>query len=145
MPTFAAAGVPYSRPVVVSKAAHDGLLYILNVTVRPLGSLTFGRNEYAVPTVAVVGGVPLTVSASPALASGEQSRESVVRTLRAPYRRQTAASWEEGIVTTPCRNPKIGFTRAANTPAAARVRIEPRRSRDGAAARWRLRSGSPAV
>lgn len=47
-----------SLPVLVLKAAQEGLLLIENVTVLPSGSLAAGWNEYAVPTVAVVGGVP---------------------------------------------------------------------------------------
>jgi hypothetical protein len=58
VPTFAAAGVPWSRPVVELKVAQAGRLAMLKVSVPPSPSLAVGVNEYAVPTVAVVGGVP---------------------------------------------------------------------------------------
>ena len=58
MPTLAAAGVPCSRPVVVLNVAQPGGFAMLNVSVPPLASLAVGVNEYCVPTVAVVGGVP---------------------------------------------------------------------------------------
>src|SRR5688572_9837446 len=54
----AAVGVPWSRPVAAVKTAHVGLLTIVNVRVPPSGSAAVGVNEYCVPTVAVVGGVP---------------------------------------------------------------------------------------
>jgi hypothetical protein len=53
-----AVGVPLSRPVLVLNVAHAGLLRMENVSVLPSGSLAVGWNEYAVPTVAVVTGVP---------------------------------------------------------------------------------------
>jgi hypothetical protein len=53
-----ALGVPDSRPVLVLNVAHAGLLRMENVSVLPSGSLAVGWNEYAVPTVAVVIGVP---------------------------------------------------------------------------------------
>ena len=58
VPTLAAAGVPCSRPVVVLNVAQLGLFAMLNVSVPPSGSFAVGVNEYCVPTVAVVGGVP---------------------------------------------------------------------------------------
>ena len=58
VPTLAAAGVPCNRPVVVLNVAQLGLFVMLNVSVPPSGSFAVGVNEYWVPTVAVVGGVP---------------------------------------------------------------------------------------
>jgi hypothetical protein len=58
VPTFAAAGVPCRRPVVVLNVAQAGRFVMLNVSVPPSASLAVGVNEYCVPTVAVVGGVP---------------------------------------------------------------------------------------
>src|SRR5688572_19156645 len=58
VPTLPAAGVPCSRPVVVLNVAQVGLFVMLNVSVPPSESLAVGVNEYCVPTVAVVGGVP---------------------------------------------------------------------------------------
>jgi hypothetical protein len=58
VPTFAAAGVPCSRPVVVLNEAQDGLLAMLNVSVVLSASLAVGVKVYAVPTVAVAAGVP---------------------------------------------------------------------------------------
>ena len=58
MPTWLAAGVPCNRPVVVLNVAHDGLFAIAYVNVLPSGSLAVGWNEYAVPGVTDVGGVP---------------------------------------------------------------------------------------
>jgi len=57
-PTFAAAGVPMRRPVAVLNVAHVGRFVIANVSAAPSGSLAVGANEYAVPTVTVVAGVP---------------------------------------------------------------------------------------
>ena len=59
--TPVAVGVPESLPVDVLNVAHDGLLRMDSVTVLPSGSFTVGWNEYAVPTFAVVGGVPVMV------------------------------------------------------------------------------------
>jgi hypothetical protein len=58
VPTFAVVGVPCSRPVVVLNAAQLGRLLTPNVSVLPSGSLAVGVNVYAVPTIAVVVGVP---------------------------------------------------------------------------------------
>ena len=58
VPTFAAAGVPVSRPVAVLNVAQLGRFAIANVSVPPSGSLAVGVNEYAPPTVVVAGGVP---------------------------------------------------------------------------------------
>src|SRR5262245_30173685 len=57
-PTFAAAGVPVSRPVAVLNVAHVGRFAIANVSAPPSGSLAVGAHEYAAPTFAVVAGVP---------------------------------------------------------------------------------------
>jgi len=59
--TPAAVGVPVRRPDEVLKVAQDGLLLIENRSVWPSGSLAVGVNEYALPTVAVVGGEPVMV------------------------------------------------------------------------------------
>jgi hypothetical protein len=56
-----AVGVPESLPVVVLNVAHEGRLRIENVRGLPSGSRAVGWNEYAVPTFAVVGGVPVIV------------------------------------------------------------------------------------
>ena len=58
VPTLAAAGVPCSRPVVVLNVAQLGWFVMLNVSVPPSASPAVGVNEYCVPTVAVVAGVP---------------------------------------------------------------------------------------
>jgi hypothetical protein len=58
VPTFAAVGVPVSRPVDVLKLIHDGRFEIEKPSVLPSGSDAVGRKLYAVPTVAVAGGVP---------------------------------------------------------------------------------------
>ena len=58
VPTFAAAGVPCSLPLLALNVAQLGRLLMLNVSVPPLASFAVGANEYSVPTVAVVGGVP---------------------------------------------------------------------------------------
>lgn len=54
-------GVPLSLPVLVLKLAQDGLFAMANVSVLPSGSFAVGVNEYAVPTLTEVGGVPLMV------------------------------------------------------------------------------------
>jgi hypothetical protein len=58
VPTVAAAGVPCNRPVVVLNVAHGGRLVIEYVNALPSGSLAVGWNEYAVPTITEVAGVP---------------------------------------------------------------------------------------
>jgi hypothetical protein len=45
VPTFAAAGVPVRLPVVALKAAHDGLLTMVNARVFLAGLVTVGVNE----------------------------------------------------------------------------------------------------
>jgi hypothetical protein len=57
-PTFAAPGVPVSCPVAVLNAAQLGRFVIANVSVPPSRSLAVGVKEYAVPTLAVVAGIP---------------------------------------------------------------------------------------
>jgi hypothetical protein len=61
VPTFELLGVPDSRPVVVLKLAHDGLLAMLNVSVLPFGSLAVGVKAYAFPAVTERAGEPLIV------------------------------------------------------------------------------------
>jgi hypothetical protein len=58
VPTFADVGVPCNRPVVVLNVAQVGRFVMLKVSVPPSASLAVGVNEYSVPAVAVVGGVP---------------------------------------------------------------------------------------
>jgi hypothetical protein len=58
VPTSAAAGVPVSCPLAMLKLAHEGLLLIEKVRPLPAGSLAVGANEYAIPTVARVPGMP---------------------------------------------------------------------------------------
>jgi hypothetical protein len=58
VPTSAAAGVPLSCPLAMLKFAHEGRLLIENVRPLPAGSLAVGANEYAIPTVALVPGMP---------------------------------------------------------------------------------------
>ena len=57
-PTFAAVGVPDSRPVAWSKFSHEGLSQIMKASFRPLGSRAVGWNEYTLPIVAIAGGLP---------------------------------------------------------------------------------------
>jgi len=45
VPTFAAAGVPLSWPVLVLKVAHAGRLEIAKVSVFALGSVVVGVKE----------------------------------------------------------------------------------------------------
>ena len=59
-------GVPLSWPVVALNVAHDGLLVIENVSV-PEPPVAVGWKLYALPTVAVVAGVPEIVSDTVAL------------------------------------------------------------------------------
>jgi hypothetical protein len=58
LPTFALAGVPCKRPVLVENVAHDGRFTMLNVSVPPFASAAVGVKVYCVPTVPVVAGVP---------------------------------------------------------------------------------------
>ena len=58
MPVLAEGGVPLSCPVAMLKFAQDGLFVIENDRVLPDGSVVVGVNEYAVPAVTLVGGVP---------------------------------------------------------------------------------------
>src|SRR5688572_1808022 len=51
-------GVPCSVPFAILKVAHVGRLAIAKVSVLPSASAAVGRNVYAVPCVAVDGGVP---------------------------------------------------------------------------------------
>src|SRR6185369_7864889 len=55
---LAAVGVPESWPVAVLNVAHDGLLSMLNASASLFASIATGMNVYAVPTFAVVTGVP---------------------------------------------------------------------------------------
>ena len=54
----AAVGVPDSCPVLVLKVAQAGLPVIVKAGVLPSESLAVGVNEYLLPVVAVVAGVP---------------------------------------------------------------------------------------
>ena len=58
MPTLPAAGVPLSCPVAMLKVAQGGRFVIENDSVWPAGPLAVGVNEYVVPAVTLVGGVP---------------------------------------------------------------------------------------
>ena len=69
VPASAAAGVPLSCPVALLKAAQLGLLLMEKVRVPPEGSLAVGVKEYAVPTVALVPGVPEIVGPEPPAAT----------------------------------------------------------------------------
>src|SRR5688500_12819948 len=62
-PVCALVGVPESCPVEATNVAHAGRLAIENDSASPFGSEAVGRNEYAVPTRAVVGGEPEIVGA----------------------------------------------------------------------------------
>jgi hypothetical protein len=73
VPTLVLDGVPYNLPVVALKAAHLGLLLMLNRSVSRSASAAVGRNEYERPTVAVLGGVPEIVGARLAIASVDAS------------------------------------------------------------------------
>src|SRR5262249_22211866 len=62
LPTLVAAGAPPSFPVVVLNVAQLGMFVIENVKVAPaLGLVAVGVNEYELPTMPVVAGVPLIV------------------------------------------------------------------------------------
>ena len=58
VPTSLADGVPLSCPVAILKVAQAGLFVIENERRLPEGSLAVGVNEYAVPAVTLVAGVP---------------------------------------------------------------------------------------
>ena len=60
--TLPAVGVPERPPVAVLKASHDGLFVMLKVAALPVVFFTVGVNEYAEPTVALVGAEPLSAS-----------------------------------------------------------------------------------
>ena len=52
VPTFAAAGVPCRRPVLVRERGPGRLVRMLNVSVSPFASAAVGVNVYSVPIVA---------------------------------------------------------------------------------------------
>ena len=58
VPTSLADGVPLIWPVAMLNVAQAGLLVIENDSVWPAGPLAVGVNEYVVPAVTLVGGVP---------------------------------------------------------------------------------------
>ena len=58
VPASLADGVPLSCPVAMLKVAQAGLFEIENDRVLPDGSVVVGVNEYAVPAVTLVAGVP---------------------------------------------------------------------------------------
>jgi hypothetical protein len=58
VPTSPAAGVPWRRPVLVEKVAHEGSLVIENVSGSSSSSFAVGVNEYRMPSRTEVGGVP---------------------------------------------------------------------------------------
>jgi hypothetical protein len=63
LPTILAAGNPCRTPVDLLKTPQAGSFVMLKVTLAPLGSLTFGANQYPLPpTVTAVGGLPLMLS-----------------------------------------------------------------------------------
>src|SRR5262245_46415140 len=58
-----APGVPCRVPFAALNVAQVGLFAIANVSVLPSASAAVGRKLYAVPCLAVVGGVPEIVGA----------------------------------------------------------------------------------
>jgi hypothetical protein len=58
VPTFAAVGVPLSKPEAVLKVAHEGWPVMEKVSLAPPGSEALGWNEYTLPTPSLVGGFP---------------------------------------------------------------------------------------
>ena len=62
-PTLVAVGVPESCPVVVLKAAHDGLFVIAKLNASPSASAAVGRKLYAAPAFTDAAGEPLIVGA----------------------------------------------------------------------------------
>ena len=56
--------MPVKAPLAGSNDAQLGAPVMLNCSALPLGSLVFGRNEYAVPTTVAAGGEPLIVGAA---------------------------------------------------------------------------------
>lgn len=77
VPSAFACGSPESAPVEALKLAQLGWFLILNVTFSPLEPLTCGANQYALPAVTAVTGVPLIVSvAAPAV----EAEANAVRT-----------------------------------------------------------------
>src|SRR5690349_22803519 len=59
MPTSAWDGVPVTRPVDLLMLAQAGRLVAVNESASPSGSVDCGWNEYAVPAVSLVGGLPV--------------------------------------------------------------------------------------
>ena len=137
--------VPESSPVAELKLVHHGLLVIENVSLLPAGLVVDGLNSYARVSTILVAGLPLIVGAVAALASGEDSDEARTSAHSAARRGHTAAVEKMDIVTTPCGNP-TWFARGSKharcvSSASRAAQIVCRYN----AARWRLRSGSPAV
>src|SRR5512137_832687 len=51
--------MPLSRPVAAPIASHFGALATLKVSASPFASDAVGWNEYSLPSLTLVGGVPL--------------------------------------------------------------------------------------
>ncbi len=75
-------GVPERRPVDVLNVAHDGLLRTPQMSALPSGSLPVGWNAYAVPTFAVVAGVPESNAATCSRSPSRRSKTPGSETLR---------------------------------------------------------------